>query len=258
MQDRYTGDVGDFGKYGLLRALSLSEITDEGGPRLSLGVVWYRYHDESHNADGKHISYLDPHKQKDYRKCDPELYDCLSEIVNNRVSRKISEIEKSEILGSKTRYFSEECPGGSRQSRFEWHKRALTKMRGCDLVFLDPDNGLVKDIKDEVSAKHVYFCEVQDFVYLGGALVFYHHLNRSTTHDRQIEHQLRWLAGKFRDSHHVAAFRYRRGTSRVFFVIWPAHLHEILWPCMQAVSDSQWTAEGHFDSMISLESPTDS
>ena len=38
MQNRYTGDIGDFGKYGLLRALCspVGEIQ-----RLQLGVVWY-------------------------------------------------------------------------------------------------------------------------------------------------------------------------------------------------------------------------
>src|SRR5829696_4979011 len=51
MQDRYVGDVGDFGKYGLLRTL---------GAGLSLGVVWYLVPNESHNADGKHTSYLIP------------------------------------------------------------------------------------------------------------------------------------------------------------------------------------------------------
>ncbi len=31
MQGPYTGDVGDFGKHGLLHTLSLSEITNKGG-----------------------------------------------------------------------------------------------------------------------------------------------------------------------------------------------------------------------------------
>lgn len=39
MQDRYVGDIGDFGKYGLLRALCAHD--------LSLGVVWYLVPDES-------------------------------------------------------------------------------------------------------------------------------------------------------------------------------------------------------------------
>jgi len=72
MQHRYFGDVGDFGKYGLLRVLSGLGAD----PGLKLGVVWYLFPDETHNADGKHISYLqrnDPF----YRECDEELYDRL-------------------------------------------------------------------------------------------------------------------------------------------------------------------------------------
>lgn len=46
MQDRYTGDSGDYIKYVLLRALSLG---------LKLGVAWYLYPDEDHNSDGKHV-----------------------------------------------------------------------------------------------------------------------------------------------------------------------------------------------------------
>ena len=250
MQDRYTGDVGDFGKYGLLRALSLPEITHTGGPSLSLGVVWYRNNKKSDNDDGKHVSYLDSNKRKKYRKCDPELYDCLSIIVSDPTSRKISEIENSKILGSNTCFFSENCPSNSRQSRTEWHKRALTSMQECDLVFLDPDNGLINEIQDAVSSKHVYFCEVQAYAHLGGALIIYHHLNRSAKHDQQIKNRIKWLADKFSDSHRVAAFRYRRGTSRAFFVIWPTHLHEILSPRIQAVSRGPWIAEEHFDSVI--------
>lgn len=58
LQNRYVGDVGDFGKYHLLKVLSQGQGTGEG-VSLSLGVVWYLVPDESHNADGKHIRYLD-------------------------------------------------------------------------------------------------------------------------------------------------------------------------------------------------------
>lgn len=250
MQDRYTGDVGDFGKYGLLRALTLPSITGIGGPSLKLGVVWYRYRDESHNSDGKHISYLEAHRRRNYYKCDPELYDCLFKIVKESKSRKISEIENSKILGPNTRFFSENCPSGSLQSRTEWHKQALDSTQGCDLVFLDPDNGLINEMLDDVSGKHAYFCEVQAFVRQGGALIIYHHLNRSATHDQQIKDRVRWLTDKLCDSHQVAAFRYRRGTSPAFFVICPTtNLREILLPRMYAISEGSWVAEKHFDSV---------
>ena len=56
MQNRYVGDIGDFGKLGLLRALS--------SKGLSIGVNWYLTTDESHNGDGRHVDYLakDPEK----------------------------------------------------------------------------------------------------------------------------------------------------------------------------------------------------
>ena len=50
MQNRYTGDIGDFGTLGLLRQLSRAG--------LSIGVNWYLVPDEAHNGDGRHIGYL--------------------------------------------------------------------------------------------------------------------------------------------------------------------------------------------------------
>ena len=57
MQDRYAGDLGDFLKLGLLRWLVAPSFD---APPHRLGVVWYLAPDESHNADGKHVAYLDP------------------------------------------------------------------------------------------------------------------------------------------------------------------------------------------------------
>lgn len=48
MQDRYVGDIGDYVKLGILRALMPGE---------RLGVAWWLYPDEAHNADGRHIGY---------------------------------------------------------------------------------------------------------------------------------------------------------------------------------------------------------
>ena len=50
MQNRYTGDIGDFGKLGMLRALQAQDLT--------LGVNCYLAPDEDHNDDGKHTKYL--------------------------------------------------------------------------------------------------------------------------------------------------------------------------------------------------------
>ena len=62
MQNRYTGDIGDFGKLGLLRALQASGLT--------VGVNWYLVPDENHNSDGRHVQYLE---NADYCQLDEPL-----------------------------------------------------------------------------------------------------------------------------------------------------------------------------------------
>ena len=52
MQDQYVGDIGDFGKYGLLRHLTGMRDDDASGDALSLGVIWYLFPNGGNN-DGK-------------------------------------------------------------------------------------------------------------------------------------------------------------------------------------------------------------
>lgn len=69
MQDKYTGDVGDFGKFGLLRVL----CGQNDASTLSLGVVWYLAAIESPNNDGKHIKYLLDPPPQEFSDCDPSF-----------------------------------------------------------------------------------------------------------------------------------------------------------------------------------------
>lgn len=72
MQDRYVADVGDFGKYGLLRCLA--GITCETKKdKLKLGVIWYLTPSCLGNPnDGKHLYYLD--NQTKFKDCDEPLF----------------------------------------------------------------------------------------------------------------------------------------------------------------------------------------
>ena len=90
MQDQYVGDIGDFGKYGLLRHLTGMRDDAAPGDALRLGVVWYLFPDEApkdpnkpDNRDGSLTGYLrdrrDNHKK--FRNCDTDLYDALHKIV---------------------------------------------------------------------------------------------------------------------------------------------------------------------------------
>ena len=50
MKDQYVGDIGDFGKYGLLRYLN--------GRSLRIGVNWYLTPRDG-RTDGNHTEYLE-------------------------------------------------------------------------------------------------------------------------------------------------------------------------------------------------------
>ena len=95
MQNRYTGDVGDFAKYGLMR-----QFSDAG---FSTALSWYLFPNENHNADGKHIAYIG---RDEFKKCDPKLHDQMERLVNNN-QRNINAVEKSKILGVNTQFHSE-------------------------------------------------------------------------------------------------------------------------------------------------------
>ena len=45
MQNRYSGDIGDYSKFVLLRKLFAADSH-------RIGLVWYLYPDESHTNDG--------------------------------------------------------------------------------------------------------------------------------------------------------------------------------------------------------------
>ena len=128
MQDRYAGDVGDFGKLGMLRCME-----DVG---LKVGINWYLVGDESHNNDGKHIGYLENEK---YRGCDDELLESLNSMIVQG-ERSVIGIEKLCLFRSQKYYHKRifEPKIQTKEARREWHQKGLEAMSGCDLVFLDP------------------------------------------------------------------------------------------------------------------------
>lgn len=226
MQNRYFGDVGDYGKYSLLRRLTgVSQNTQDK----SLGVVWYLFPDEGHNDDGKHISYLD---KPEFRSCDPVLFDFLKSSVSSQ-PRILSNIESGRLLGPKTLFFKKvldyshiKGSGAIRrqliaQYREEWLDQALNACREVDLIFLDPDNGLeVKSVSRTAkkAPKYVYWDEAKAFFETGASLIIYHHLNRTMTSHEQIKIMTHKISDQLSPSSIIPVL-FKRGSHRVFFVV---------------------------------------
>ena len=236
MQNRYAGDVGDYGKYGLLRIMS--EAT--GPLPLQLGVVWCLVPCETGNGDGKHTAYL--HDPRRYRRCDPELFDSLHCMFGDpgkhrqQTIRSVAAVESSSILPSKTVFYSEplifakSMPVASRlQVRSRWLRAALETTAKADVVFLDPDNGIECRSVGRTSQrapKYIFWDDIAAFSApdRNQSLVIYHHTNRrkaSTDCMDSSYEQVLELKAEFQDRiPHLStsAVLYTRGTRRAFFV----------------------------------------
>lgn len=131
MRNQWFGDEGDFVKFRLLRRIC-GITADDGGPRLSLGVIWYF-------RESKRTDYL--RSSMGYEQEDPELFRKLREWIEDERARGVSLIPGSGLFPSDTAWFSETVPP-SWQERTQWFERALAKVAKCGVVFLDPDIGL--------------------------------------------------------------------------------------------------------------------
>jgi hypothetical protein len=213
MQNRYVGDIGDYLKMDILRALSSG---------YHLGVAWWLYPDEHHNRDGRHIGYLNRPDQ--WRHFDPLLFDALAEIVA-AYQRDIRALEAVNILPG-TIFASEVVPTDApvtqrRQSRQDWFARIKQKLAHCDLVFVDPDNGLEPDGYSHGSAKagkSILLSELQELARPGRCLIVYHHqTRRAGGHHAEIEHWAdRLRANGFAT---VDALRAKPFSPRVYFLL---------------------------------------
>ena len=211
MQDRYAGDIGDFAKYGLLRAL-----TDT----TQLGVAWYLYPDEHHNSDGKHIDYLKSPGR--WRHLDPELFDALGEIVASR-HRSLASVERADVLPearfSRRLLKFDGAPIMRRAQRAGWFEQTKADLAPAPVIFADPDNGLCDDERyspgRQAHWKRIPFCEVSALAESRTAIIYHHNTRRKGGHALEIQY---WLDQMGSDAF---ALYWRPFSPRTFFVISP-------------------------------------
>lgn len=226
MQNRYVGDIGDFGKFGFLRNLV-------GSVDWKLGVVWYLFPDENHNDDGRFIKYLN---KSEFSNCDVDLHVKLEKIVS--AERSIFALEKAEILSPNTVYYSEtvdfykQFPGQTKinkekrlKYREKWLSEALKKTQQCNAIFLDPDNGLEIDscrkLTQKRTGKYAYFNEIKELFKDKNICIIYHHLNRHRvhgTHADQISNRVISLRQKINPTGKIFAIRYKH-SPRAYFML---------------------------------------
>lgn len=213
MQNKYVGDIGDFGKFLLLKSVSSG---------FRLGVNWCLVEDETNNNDGRFIDYLnDDSESNEYKALDSDLYEALKAIVKNG-ERHISKIEELKLLDSvdsKTQFFDE--PRLS--PLIDWHNRSLEHLECSEIIFYDPDNGLeIPSVKidDSPSKKYLFFEEVKAAYDAGKSIIIYQHTTREGKVEEQIIKRCQQLTSRVSiPIRNMAVARFRRKQSRFYLIL---------------------------------------
>lgn len=211
MQDRYAGDVGDYGKIGLLKCLQEHGFT--------IGVNWYR------------VPELDVEKKKDgsFKKGDGKylIPDCITE-CDSVLAEKLMAIAKGDrtVISIQNNAFIPNAVYYDEyitvDGRTEWHERAKQQFADCNLVFMDPDNGLlVKSVgkSSERSVKYAFYEEVKDYIDSGASVIVYNHRCRKPEQKYfdDIETKLQEKIKVYR--HVIKAITFPKGTIRDYFAV---------------------------------------
>lgn len=214
MQNRYIADIGDYLKFAILRELS---------PGRRLGVLWWLFADEDHNRDGGHREYLE--RPKEWRHFDPELFDTLYKIDEGK-QHNVHSIENSSIL-PRAAFVSDQIPytclpfSRRPEERIRWFQRAKALVLNCNLLFLDPDNGIASDklrLTCRRAGKCVTIKELQELTEQNCAIVVYHHQTRYPGgHFQEIEN----LRNRLKDAglRTTAVLRAKPWSPRLFFIL---------------------------------------
>ncbi len=249
VKNQYFGDMNDYRKYGVLRALS------QNG-RLSMAICWMLTPDDG-RSDGGFTQYLDFPKL--WRYFDPELFNTLRQLVIVEGMRDVSSFASTGFLRNarfyntvltddreqRSDYFARFWePADRRKSlTFDVEPSELAPSIGegmFGLVFFDPDNGLeVKSVPlgRKHSSKYLYWPELIHAYRAGYSVLVYQHFprKRRNTFVSTLAGELVVRAG----CHRVWALR----TTHVVFFLLPQRGHRRMLSCGLQQIATRWAGQ---------------
>jgi hypothetical protein len=169
MKHQYFGDVIDYRKYGVLRALAATT-------GLRLGICWFLTADDQ-PRHGELRRYLQQPGR--WRQFDPDLYERLRRLLVPGTDRSVAHARHWDLVPGAT-YF-EALLGDGPRARDEYFDAAWKAMADSDLVFFDPDRGIEVQstpIDARGSCQYVYWRELIHAHRTGKSILVYQHYPR--------------------------------------------------------------------------------
>ena len=220
MKNQYVCDIGDFGKYLLLNHIAKPSSKDE---ILSLGINWYLTEDDNGNH-GSYTEYLDPESDKNNAR---DSFCPLSYIVYNRLKRiydefggkrTVGSIKDEKVLPSGTIFFSEQVDN---KKRSDWIKKSIEKLSEKQIIFLDPDNGIVFNQKNKDLTKYVLLDDIKEYIEKTKSnIIIYNHGSRRKGGLENFSKNI--IYPNLHNICHKSQIRilwYHRGTARLYIFV---------------------------------------
>lgn len=209
MKDQYVGDINDYRKYALLRALS-------AGGANRLGVCWMLTESDGGNHGGR-LGYLE--KPERHRHFDPDLFDALAPITAEPGRRSVASVEASGVLPGAL--FHSDLLPQSPDDRARYMGGCRARFAAADIVFFDPDNGIEAPstrVGLKSALRYAFLDEIAAFYADGKSVLIYHHFSQHEKRDIQIAKrvaQLRSIAS------HAALWAFTTGHVLFFLLAHP-------------------------------------
>ena len=231
MKNQYVGDIGDYGKYGLLRFLASYGI--------KIGVNWFLTENDG-STDGKFTTYL---KNPADRVYDPELFDVLQKIADcpEKTVKMIEQagiIPDAEFYGELLKSSSLEADARELNRRL-WFNNSTLLLGNAELIFADPDNGISyrKTARTKDSEKFILPEDVSEYYNSGRNVVYYCHKGRRK--------QEVWEQAKAEIRNHIRdaqllAVTCHRGTQRSYIFVLHPDCYLKYEKIITAFLDSEW------------------
>ena len=231
MKNQYVGDIGDYGKYSLLRFLASHGI--------KIGVNWYLTENDG-STDGRFTTYL---KNPADRVYDPELFDALQNITDHP-DKTVKMIEQAGIIPD-AEFYGELLKSSSlKADAREWNRRLWfnnsTLMLGnAELIFADPDNGISyrKTARTKDSEKFILPEDVAEYYNSGRNVVYYCHKGRRK--QEAWEQAKAEIRNHIRDAQ-ILAVTFHRGTQRSYIFVLHPDCYMRYEKIITAFLDSEW------------------
>lgn len=214
MQERYLGDIHDFHKFLFLKFIKYTSS-------LNLGLNFYNVNpkilgkNEVSKNDGEKRKYLNNDR---YRKLDQLMIKEFTELVSKK-NRKFKSFIKYSHLKKYINFYHDEIRLNDRKI---WFKNSMIKLKNCDIIFLDPDNGLIpKSVKKKSmqSLKYVLFDELSEILATNKVVIFSQSQSYSKYHKTFLKEKINEISDNINISVNFPIIRNRTSPNSFFFTI---------------------------------------